>query len=271
LEIMKEPILVFDIETIPDTETGRRLLGLDGLDDASVLQAMAAQRQQARGNDFQPAHLHRIVAISAVLRAGAETLRAWSLGEPDSPEGELVQRFFEGIDKYRPVLVSWNGSGFDLPVLHYRALKHGIAAPKYWQMDGEAKWDNYIGRYGFRHTDLMDVLALYQARSYAPLHEMAVLLGLPGKLGMDGSQVAGAYQAGRIGEIRAYCETDVLNTWLIYLRFLLMRGQLDAAGHAAELERVRGFLKGSSAAHWKEFLAAWEKGDRPLFPTGARS
>jgi 3'-5' exonuclease len=254
--MIREPVVVFDIETVPDTDTGRALLGLDGLDDAAVLQAMAAQRLQSRGSDFQPAHLHRIVAISLVVRRGDE-LRVLSLGSEADGEGELVRQFFGGIDKYRPVLVSWNGSGFDLPVLHYRALKHGIAAPRYWQMDGDAKWDNYIGRYGFRHTDLMDVLALYQARSYAPLHEMAVLLGLPGKLGMDGSQVAAAYHAGRLAEIRAYCETDVLNTWLIYLRFLLLRGQLDPAGHQAEVDKVRAFLAASSARHWQEYLAAW--------------
>jgi len=256
--VIREPVVVFDIETVPDTEAGRRLLGLEGLDDAAVMQAMGALRLQTRASDFQPAHLHRIVAISIVLRRNDE-LRVLSLGGEQDGEAELVRQFFGGIDKYRPVLVSWNGSGFDLPVLHYRALKHAIAAPKYWQMDGEAKWDNYIGRYGFRHTDLMDVLALYQARSYAPLHELAVLLGLPGKLGMDGSQVASAFQAGRLGEIRAYCETDVLNTWLIYLRFLLMRGQLDAAGHEAEVARVRAFLKASTAPHWQEYQAAWKK------------
>jgi 3'-5' exonuclease len=255
--VIREPILVFDIETVPDVETGRRLLGLEGLDDAAVAQAMAAQRQQLRGNDFQPAHLHRVVAISVALRRKDE-FRVLSLGTEQDTEAELVRQFFGGIDKYRPVLVSWNGSGFDLPVLHYRALKHAIAAPRYWATDGDAKWDNYLGRYQFRHTDLMDVLALYQARSYAPLHDLAVLLGLPGKLGMDGSQVAAAHAAGRLAEIRAYCETDVLNTWLIYLRFLLMRGQLDPAAHDAEIAQVRAFLGASDAAHWREYAAAWK-------------
>jgi hypothetical protein len=256
---MKEPVLVFDIETVPDTETGRTLLGLDGMDDRAVMAAMAALRLQARGTDFQPTHLQRVVAIAACLRSG-DAFRIWSLGDPASGEAELVQRFFEGIDKYHPTLVSWNGSGFDLPVLHYRALKHGIAAPKYWdtgQLDREAKWDNYLKRYEFRHTDLMDVLANYSGRNNAPLHEIAVMLGLPGKLGMDGSQVPAAFQAGRIDEIRAYCETDVLNTYLIYLRFLLMRGTLDKSNYAAELARVRTYLGSSAAAHWREFLGAW--------------
>ena len=257
---MPETVLVFDIETVPDVETGRKLLGLDGLDDAAVAQAMAAHRQQLRGNDFQPPHLHRIVAISIVLRR-EDDLRAMSLGTEEDGEAELVRQFFRGIDKYQPVLVSWNGSGFDLPVLQYRALKHGVAAPTYWETgdgDKDFRYNNYLGRFHWRHTDLMDVLAAYQARASAPLHEIAVMLGLPGKLGMDGSQVAGAYAAGKLAEIRAYCETDVLNTYLVYLRFLLMRGQLDAGAHAAELERVRAFLAQSAAPHWKEFNEAWK-------------
>ncbi|MCI0749374.1 MAG: 3'-5' exonuclease [Nevskiales bacterium] len=250
---------MFDIETIPDLEGGRKILGLEGVDDDGVAQAMASRRLQDKGNDFQPSHLHRVVAVSVALRQG-DGFRVWSLGEPESSEAELVRRFFEGIEKYRPTLVSWNGSGFDLPVLHYRALKYGIAAPRYWDtghFDREAKWDNYLGRYQFRHTDLMDVLALYNGRNYAPLDEIAQLTGLPGKLGMEGSQVFGAWRAGRLAEIRAYCETDVLNTYLIYLRFRLMRGQLDSAGYTAELERVRAFLKQSATPHWEAFQKAW--------------
>jgi predicted PolB exonuclease-like 3'-5' exonuclease len=257
--VIQEPILVFDIETVPDAETGRRLLGLDGLDDAGVLAAMYAQRQQLRGNDFQPPHLHRVVAIAIALLHKGE-LRVMSLGSEQDPEAELVRQFYRGIDKYHPVLVSWNGGGFDLPVLQYRALKHGVTAATYWDTgdgDREFRFNNYLGRYHWRHTDLMDVLAFYQPRASAPLHEIAVMLGLPGKLGMDGSQVAGAYAAGQLAEIRAYCETDVLNTYLIYLRFLLMRGAIDAAQHRAELERARAFLTASGARHWQEYLAAW--------------
>ncbi|MEK6805542.1 MAG: 3'-5' exonuclease [Pseudomonadota bacterium] len=249
--------LVFDIETIPDLETGRRIHGLEGLSDDEVAQAMASLRVQAKGHDFQPAHLHRIVAISVVLRT-ADELKVLSLGEENSSEAELIRKFFDGLDRYKPTLVSWNGGGFDLPVLHYRALRHGVTAKTYWDTSGEAKWNSYIGRYQFRHTDLMDVLALYQARNNAPLDEIAQLLGFPGKLGMDGSKVFEAWRAGKLAEIRAYCETDVLNTWLIYLRFQLMRGQLSAETHQSEVQRVRQFLAGSQVPHWAEFSAAWK-------------
>ncbi len=252
--------LVFDIETIPDLEAGRRILGLEGLSDDDVAQAMASVRLQARGNDFQPVHLHRIVAISVVLRT-ADELKVLSLGDEGSDESELVRKFFDGIERYQPTLVSWNGGGFDLPVLQYRALRHGISAKTYWDtghFDRESKWNSYIGRYQFRHTDLMDVLALYQARNNAPLDEIAQVLGFPGKLGMDGSKVYAAWRDGKLGEIRAYCETDVMNTWLVYLRFQLMRGHLTTESHTQEVDRVRQFLAGHAAPHWAEFARAWK-------------
>lgn len=255
----REPVLVFDIETIPDLDGGRRVMGLDTMSDAEVWAAMKTLRLAQKGNDFMPGHLQRVVAISVALRQG-ESFKCWSIGDEGAGEGELIQRFYDGIEKYRPILVSWNGGGFDLPVLHYRALIHRVTAPRYWdtgQIDREARWDNYLGRYQFRHTDLMDVLALYSGRQNAPLTEIAVLLGFPGKLGMDGSKVFDAYQAGNLAGIRAYCETDVLNTWLVYLRFELMRGRLNAEQHRQEEARVRHFIDTTGAAHWSEFSTAW--------------
>ena len=124
--------LVFDIETIPDVELGRRLHGLSGLDDAAVAKAMYTLRRQESGEEFLPLLQHRVAAISCALRRG-DTLKVWSLGEPHSPEAELIERFFDGIERFTPDLISWNGGGFDLPVLHYRALKAGIRAERYWE------------------------------------------------------------------------------------------------------------------------------------------
>ncbi len=254
-------VLTFDIETIPDVVTGRRLHGLDELSDKDVAQVMFAKRREQTGDsDFLRHHLHRIVAISAVLRQG-ESLRVWSLGETTSDEAEIVRRFFDGVEKYSPTLVSWNGGGFDLPVLHYRALLHGISAPRYWDTgdnDREFKWNNYLSRFHARHTDLMDVLSGYQPRAVAPLDEMAQMIGLPGKLGRHGSEVWDQFQAGKIGEIRDYCEIDTLNTYLIYLRFELLRGNLDESGWKRECDRVRQFLREASKPHFNEFLGAWK-------------
>ncbi len=254
------PVLVFDIEAVPDTEGLRRIHNLGPELAAGDIAEMAFQsRRQAVGSDFLQLHLQKVVAISCALR-DKEDFRVWSLGSVADSEADLIRRFFEGIEKYSPQLVSWNGGGFDLPVLHYRSLVHGIVARRYWDLgedDRDFKWNNYLSRYHTRHLDLMDILALYQPRANAPLDELAKLMGYPGKLGMDGSQVWRAFQAGEIAAIRNYCETDVVNTYLLYLRFQLMRGILNNEQYQRECELVRFTLSKSSEPHWQEFTSHW--------------
>jgi len=254
------PILVFDIETIPDARGLRKLHALgDEPPDAAVAEFAMQRRRQATGSDFLPLHQHRVLVISCLLRTD-EGVRIFSMGEGKDDEAQTIQRFFDGIERYTPTVVSWNGGGFDLPVLHYRGLIHGVKALRYWDQgedDRDFKWNNYISRYHSRHTDLMDLLAMYQPRANAPLDEMAQLCGFPGKLGMDGSQVWQAFLDGGIANIRNYCETDVMNTYLVFLKFQLMRGVHTQAQHEGEIQFLKDFLKAQEGAHWKEFLGAW--------------
>jgi len=251
--------LAFDIETVPDVDFGRRYLGLESLSDEDVGQAMFALRRQRTGNDFLPLHQQRIVSIACAMRS-RDGFRLWSLGGPEAEEAELVARFFDGIERYSPELVSWNGSGFDLPVLHYRALRHGIAAPRYWELgdsDREFRYNNYLGRFHWRHVDLMDVLSGYQFRGAARLDEVAVLLGLPGKLGLSGDRVWDEWRQGHLGAIRDYCETDALNTWLVFLHFERFRGRRTSLEIEQEEALVADVLKADGRAHLEEFLRAW--------------
>ena len=252
--------LVFDIETVADTAAYRLLHNLPAeQSDADTYRLMAGERLAESGSTFMRHHLHKIVAISVVLK-NASGLKVWSLGEETSSEYEIVQRFFQGIEKYAPTLVSWNGGGFDLPVLHYRALFHGIPAQRYFEVgdhDNTYRFNNYQNRYHWRHIDLMDVLSGYQARTVASLDDVAKLCGFPGKLAMDGSVVQERYTSGDIKGIRDYCETDVLNTYLVYLRFELMRGNLNAVSYQECLEEAQSFLQDQESEHWQEFLQAW--------------
>jgi len=263
------PVLVFDIETIPDIAGIRRLQGLgQEISDHDVGLMAFNARQEKTGSSFLPHYLQRIVAISCVLRridrAGVASFHVGSLGAEGDDEAELIRKFFALIEKYTPQLVSWNGGGFDLPVLHYRAMVHGITASRYWEMGegGEVdsrdfKWNNYISRYHFRHLDLMDVLAMYQPRANAPLDELAKLCGFPGKMGMDGSQVWDSYQQGGLREIRQYCETDVVNTYLMYCRFQLLRGTFSEETYAEEISFVKACLARDEGAQWPAYLAAF--------------
>ena len=253
--------MAFDIETIPDTDLGAKLFGLSGIETDEVAKAMAFHQTQKTGSDFLPLFQHRIVAIAVAWRS-SEGFKVWSLGDEGSSEQELIQRFYDGIDRYSPDLVSWNGGGFDLPVLHSRALLHGVQAARYWETgddDRSFRYNNYLSRFHWRHIDLMDVLAGFQPRAKARLDDIATMLGLPGKMGMAGDKVWDCFRAGELGKIRNYCETDVLNTYLVFLRFQFMRGELDASGLEKEQQMVRDVLDqaGENQEHLTEFSRAW--------------
>lgn len=269
--MLSTDVLVFDIETIPDITGIRKLYDLDqNTTDQQVAQIAFDARREKTGSTFLPHHLQRIAAISCLLRRtsrqGEAELHIGSLGNEADSEGTLISKFFGLIEKYTPQLVSWNGGGFDLPVLHYRALIHNLCAPRYWDMgDGlntdsrDFKWNNYINRYHLRHLDLMDLLAMYQPRANAPLDELAKLCGFPGKMGMDGGQVWDAYQAGQLTEIRQYCETDVMNTYLLYCRFQLMRGMFTSAEYDAEIKLIKTYLSQASGPQWSAYLQAFSE------------
>ena len=250
-------ILAFDIETIPDVAGIRRLHDLPAdLPDREVAEVAFQIRRTKTGSDFLPPQLHRVVVISCVLRVD-EGIKVFSL---DGLEKEVIQRFYDGIEKYVPQLVSWNGGGFDLPVLNYRSLIHKISAPTFWETGEENRdfrFNNYLSRYHSRHLDLMDVLAMYQPRNNAPLDDVAQLAGLPGKIGLHGAAVWDEFRAGGIQRIRSYCEADTANTYLLYLRFQKLRGVLTPDQYRKECALLRGVIEKRPEPHWREFLSRW--------------
>ena len=255
-------ILVFDVETIPDIDSGKKIFNLEDLSNKNVAELMFSHRyQKSNGRtEFLQHYLHKIVTISVVLKTD-DKLSVWSLGDKNSTETELLERFFEGIERYTPVIVSWNGSGFDLPVIHYRSLIHGVVAQRYWENgddDQSFRWNNYLNRFHSRHTDLMDVLSGYITTARAPLNEIATILGFPGKMGMSGEKVWDCYLGGDIESIRNYCETDALNTYLIYLKYQLMRGRLTNDLYITECQKVCDMLENENKIHLKEFLKVWQ-------------
>jgi len=255
------PVLAFDIETIPDCAGIRGLYGLPAdLPDADVAELAFQKRRVSSGSDFLPPHLQRIIVIGCVLREG-DSVQVFSIAEPERDEPAIIRKFFDGIDKYTPQLVSWNGTGFDLPVLNCRTLLCGGCAVKFWDQgedDRDFRYNNYVNRYHARHLDLMDVLALYQPRNNVPLDEMARLAGFPGKLGMGGAAVWERYRRGEIRRIRDYCETDCANTYLLYLRFQLQRGAFTRDQYAQECNLLKTTLERQNLPHWREFLSLWK-------------
>ncbi len=251
---------VFDIETIPDCDAIRKIHHFsDDIPNAEIVSTAQAMQKEKTGSEFLPHFLQKVITISVVFRQ-KDKLRVWSLGDKGADETDILTRFFHGVEKYTPTLVSWNGSGFDLPVLHYRALVCNIDAPRYWEVgqgDPNFRWNNYLSRYHYRHMDLMDILAGYTSRANAPLDSLALMLGFPGKMGVSGSQVWTLYQENQIKKIRDYCETDVLNTYLVYLRFEKMRGILSHEQYEQECQFLKDYLSQEKKSHFDEFLTAW--------------
>ncbi|MEO6774685.1 MAG: 3'-5' exonuclease [Kofleriaceae bacterium] len=233
--------LVLDIETVPDSERWHPPEGAP--------------------LTFPPAWAHRIVVIGCLwLDHGYRLKRFGALGEPtvsgaaDPIERALLGDFSRLVGNNRPLLVTYNGRGFDLPVIALRALCHGVSLGWYYREK------NVRSRYSEEgHLDLCDWLADHGATRSGSLDAVARLIGLPGKTGVDGSQVEGLYRAGELDAIRRYCLSDVAQTALLFLRFRLLQGALApdqyGAATAALLDalaadgRVPDVIAGIDRAH----------------------
>ena len=267
--MVHQSLFVFDIETVPDTDAVPNLTGFDAPDVAArrgELERYHLDVTDGR-NAFPRQPFHRVVAISFLaadieaVGGGEEAYLMHELrsgGEEGFGEKQLLQGFFQYLDRHRPRLVSFNGRGFDLPVLKYRAMVHGVASTALYKTGD--KWNNYSSRYAADwHCDLLDQMSDFGASARVKLNEVCSVFGLPGKFGVDGSQVAPMFDEGRVGEIRDYCETDVLNTYLVYLRFQLHRAALSKDAYNRAVADVVTYIEAERDArpHLGAFLEAW--------------
>jgi predicted PolB exonuclease-like 3'-5' exonuclease len=201
--------LVLDIETIPDAEL-----------------YSPAQPSPGTERTFPPIFACKPVVIGVMwLDENLICKKTGTIGE-GKDEGGMLADFAEFMAKWEPTLVTWNGRGFDLPVLMLRSLRYGVSAPWYYRKPG------YRYRYSTDgHLDLCDVLSDHGATRMTSLHGAARLIGLPGKDGVDGSQVEALYRTGQIEALRGYCLSDVAQTAFLFLRYRLLVGTLDRAAY----------------------------------------
>lgn len=251
--------LVFSVQTIPDIDGARRLYDLHGLADEDVAKAILHKRRQQAKTETLPHHLQKIVAISAVLSRTGQ-FKVWSLGDETSGEQDLLQRFYDGLTRYRPRLVSWNGRGFDLPVIHYRSLLYPLNAQCYWtSAEHDAPLPGNINLSGFqdRHIDLQEVLTVFQQEAAVLQEELARLCGFPGAMGVKSFNVWQHSLSREVSAIRRYGETRVLNTYLLYLNWERNRGQLSQDQYDEQCSLVRDQLKISEQTHLVDFEKNW--------------
>jgi 3'-5' exonuclease len=216
-------VLVFDLETVPDLDAVARVHRLDPADADAVRAAL--------GRGFPKPIYHQIVALGALAAeqvAGVWRVRALGAGHAgERDEAGLIAGFAAELARTRPRLVTFNGAAFDLPVLRYRAMINGVAAPG-------LNARPYYRRYGPDALDLCDVLGSFDPRAKIGLDALCRALRIPGKPdGLDGRGVAALAQAGRFAEIAAYCKADVLATFRLFLAHERFLGAIDDDSYRA--------------------------------------
>jgi len=226
--------LIVDVETRVDKELVQTVLHRGTtLSAEEAYQATRAEltARSRTGSDFFPLSFH--VPVSIVLGEVNDDRTLTDvrvLGEPDCNETGIVRAFWERLDTFRGTLVTFNGRGFDLPVLELAAFRHGCRIPRYFDR-------------GFRRPDADEVhYDLYDFVTNGGLHGLrggidllARLAGLPGKGDVDGARVQELWEAGRLADIHAYCRRDVIQTYFLFLRLEWLRGRVTPAQHAAAL------------------------------------
>jgi 3'-5' exonuclease len=227
-----QSVIVWDLETVPDLAAAARMLDLPNATNADVREAI--------GPGFPKHPPHRIVCIGALVASRQpEGWRVDALGAPhigERSEAKLISDFIEKIGQSRPQLITFNGHSFDLPVLRYRAMVHRLSA-------AGLQVRPYFYRYGEDALDLCDVLGSYVPGAKVKLDEVSKILGLTGKPeGVDGSRVEEMVLAGQIDEVARYCETDVVNTYRVWLVYELFRGAITSEQLDWSERQIREFV-----------------------------
>jgi predicted PolB exonuclease-like 3'-5' exonuclease len=230
---MPANVIVWDLETVPDLRGFAAANDLADKNDDEIREAM--------GDKF-PKHLYHSIACIGALIAHRDN-DCWAvdaLGAPhigERSEKELITSFVDKIAELNPQLVTFNGNSFDLPVLRYRAMVHAVPA-----LGLSAR--PYFNRYSDDAIDLCDVLSSFSPQAKASLHELCRLIGLPGKPeSIDGSEVHAYFRDGRIQEIADYCETDIINTYRVWLRYEQFRGKLTPIQFQFSEQKLAEFIK----------------------------
>lgn len=268
-------ICVFDIETVPDVALLNAKYGFEGSEIEICQKAFEAQKDQS-GSTFLPIPFHRVISIACVvcdefgrfLRVGSfgRVPKEEFLASLDSPnaldtalntfEEKLLREFWEFFNKKQPALVSFNGRGFDIITLTLRAMRYNIEASAYFEKHNpqynKDKWENYRSRYSEQfHTDLLESLGNFGAVRALNLDTVCQMCGIVGKFDMQGSQVFEIFYGSEnnanakkeaLEQIESYCQSDVLNTYWLYLKYLILKGELLLSDYVNLLAQMRDTL-----------------------------
>ncbi len=265
--------LVFDVEAVADGDliSKAKYPGLD-LSPAEAIERFQAERMAEYGRDILPATWMLPISVAiAKIDAGFRLIDLVVLDAPRYRPHAITEQFWKGWKHYdQPTLVTFNGRGYDLPVLELAAYRFGITLPEWFNVEARS-YDQARNRYNVHaHIDLMDLVSNFGAsRVSGGLNLLANLIGKPGKTGVDGSMVQGFYDEGRVEEINDYCRCDVLDTYFVFLRSRVLIGRLDIETEQRIVAETKAWLEERREAcaaygHYLDHWGDWQPpGDEP--------
>ncbi|MCH8828293.1 MAG: 3'-5' exonuclease [Planctomycetes bacterium] len=263
----KTSYLIFDVEAVADGDLISRVhYSGESLSADESIQRYRTELLEQKGNDVIPVTFMLPISV-AIAKVGAD-FRLHDLTVLDAPEyrpAEICRRFWQGWLHYnRPTFVTFNGRGYDLPLMELAAYRYGISIPAWFNVNARS-YEQSRNRYNTdTHIDLMDFVSNFGAiRVVGGLNVLANLVGKPGKTGIDGSQVQEMYQAGRSAEINDYCRCDVLDTYFVFLRTRVLSGKLPLADEQTLVAETKKWLQEQAEttpayAHYLENWGDWQ-------------
>jgi predicted PolB exonuclease-like 3'-5' exonuclease len=263
----KVSYLIFDVETVADGDLIRRVRYSDTeLSAAEAITRYRDELMEQKGKDVIPVTF--MLPISVAIAKVKSDFRLDDLTVLDAPEyrpAEIARRFWQGWRHYgRPAFVTFNGRGYDLPVLELAAYRYGLALPEWFNVEARS-FEQSRNRYNTTaHIDLMDLISNFSAvRVVGGLNLLANLIGKPGKTGIDGSMIQDMYDAGEVESINDYCRCDVLDTYFVFLRTRVLLGQLPLDEEQQIVGETKAWLeeqcKSSPAyTHYLEHWGDWQ-------------
>lgn len=262
--------LIFDIEAIADGALVSKIrYPNEGLQPAEAIARYRSELMATTGKDVLPVTFMLPISVAiAKVDADYRLLDVVVLDAPQFRPHVITRIFWQGWNAYkRPTLVSFNGRGYDLPVLELAAYRYGYSVPAWFNMEAYT-YDQARNRYNSTaHTDLFDVISNFgAARLSGGLNLLANLIGKPGKAGVDGSQVQDMYDRGEVVEINDYCRCDVLDTYFVFLRTRVLLGKMTLDTEHELVAAAKAWLESQTATHpvYARYLSFWGDWQPPV-------
>lgn len=255
--------LIFDIEAVGDGDLIRKVkYPGESLSAEEAIERYRAELIAQTGRDVFPPTF--VLPISVAVAKVAADYRLMDLAVLDEPEFRphvIAKGFWQGWRHYgRPVIVTFNGRGYDVPVLELAAFRYGLSLPDWFNVYAPS-YEQARNRYNSQsHLDLMDLFSNFGAmRLSGGLNLLANLIGKPGKTGVDGSQVQDMFAAGKLKEINDYCRCDVLDTYFVFLRSRVLLGKLSLEDEQKIVAETRQWLyeRRSQQPAYETYLSQW--------------